>query len=190
MDGMMNKRSFLAALPLFFAAACARAQTGQSPLSADLSNMPPQSLNELAGANSGLAWFKFEGTARLSANNENVRPVVLHRAIATGTDGRSARIFDIWQVGDLAPSAGASVTANDFGSNAEPNDAGHSSIWLDRAFSHPALQKPIELSRMSATLARVMVIDADEIWLVEGGLAAAPNMNPTAVAAFQTWRSS
>ncbi len=186
----MKKRTFLTALPFFMAAACARAKAGHAEASSDLNGMPQASLAELLNNSGAVAWYKFEGSVRLIAGNANDRSASLHRAIAANEGGRSVRVFDVWQVEGVVLSASASVTIIDQGSSSDPNDAGTNGIWFNRTFTNSAMRNPSERSRLSRTSARVMVIDATQIWLVEGGLSTAPGLNGVALAAFEAWRSS
>jgi hypothetical protein len=193
MRDMIQRRTLLSALPVLLAAACARAQATPQPAAkaGDMTGMGGATLTELTGGPGKVAWLILTGTVRLSAANANVRPAGLKRAIMLGRDGTSARIFDIWKIGDQAAIAGPSVTRGRSESEAGPNDAGTDGVWLSRSFSHPALQAPIEQSRLSRAGARVMAIDATQIWLVEGGLApTAPILTGAVSAAFEAWRDS
>ncbi len=187
---MMKRRTLLTALPFAFIAACARAQAGQTPpaKAADMAGMPGASLAELTGGPGKVAWLNLAGSVRLTAANANVRPATLMRAIMMAADGTSARIFDIWQITGQAPVAGPSTSRADGGSETGPNDAGVDSIWLTRSFTHLALTNPIEYSRISRTGARVIAIDATQIWALEGGIGAPPSLNGSALAAFNTWQ--
>lgn len=191
MSDMIKRRTLLSALPFMFAAACARAQPSQTPATnaGDMTGMSGQTLTELTGGAGKIAWLVMTGTVRLSAANANVRPATLQRAIMLNGDGRSAHLFDIWQIGTDAAVVGASVTTGAGQSQTGPNDAGTDSVWIDRSFAHTALQSPIEVSRLSRVRARVMAIDATQIWLVEGGIAGtAPVLSGTDLAAFEAWR--
>lgn len=192
MSDMIQRRTLLSALPFMLAAACARAQGSPQPVASagDIAGMSGTSLSELTGGIGKIAWLLLEGTVRLSAANANVRPATLRRAIMLNTDGVSARIFDIWQMGADAASYGPSVTSGTNQSQTGPNDAGADSVWLIRSFAHPALQGPIEHSRLAQSGARVMVVDATQIWLLEGGIAPnAPVLSGAALNEFEAWRA-
>jgi hypothetical protein len=192
MSDMIKRRTLLSAFPFMFAAACARAQASQQPLAnaGDMSGVGGGTLVELTGGVGKVVWLTFAGIVRLTAANANVRPATLKRAIMLGADGTSARIFDIWQIGELAPVAASSVSQGTGQSETGPNDAGIDSVWLSRSFMHAALLAPVENSRLSRTGARVMAIDATQIWLVEGGIATtAPTLTGATLAAFDAWRA-
>ncbi len=191
MIDMIKRRTLLAALPLLFASACARAQGSQqsSAKTSDMPAMSGQALSELTGGAGKIVWLALVGTVRLSAGNANVRPATLKRALKLNSDGTSAQLFDIWQIGAEAAVTGPSVTSGASQSATGPNDAGVDSVWLDRAFSHTALRAPIEISRLSRANARVIAIDATQIWLLEGGLSAnSPALTGADLAAFDAWR--
>jgi hypothetical protein len=175
---MIKRRTLLSLVPFALIAACERAQAGQSvstSVQPDMANMPTTSLADLTGGAGKVVWLSLIGTVRLSTGNANVRP---------------ARLFDIWQIEGGAALVGASITRLDGGSASGTNDAGATSIWLNRAFTHAALTTPIEQSRLSKTSARVIAIDATQIWLVEGGLGAAPALTGAALSAFNAWQTA
>jgi hypothetical protein len=189
MSGMIQRRTLLSALP--FLAACARAQSAPAAISkADMTGMPDDAVSQLTGGPGKVVWFNFTGTVRLKADNANVRPATLLRAIATSAQGSTARVFDIWQIARGQPIAAPSVTqlaSTDMPAYAA-NDAGTQSVWLNRSFVHPALNRPIETSRMATVGARVIAIDATQIWLLEGGVTATQQAltGPT-LAAYTAW---
>jgi hypothetical protein len=193
---MIKRRTLLSALPLgLFPAvltACARAQPVEAGLSkgADMAGMAGEALTALTDGAGGLAWLKLAGTVRLSVANANVRPATLYRAVMAAGDGTSARIFDVWQIADLPPIAAPSITRGSGSASVALNDAGIESLWVDRAFTHTALQNPIELSRLARERARVIAIDATQIWLLEGNVAPAPTLSSASAAAFDAWRAS
>ena len=189
---MIQRRTLLSALPFVFAAACARAQGTPQPVvkPADMTGMSEQTLSDLTGGVGKVVWLDLSGTVRLIAANANARPATLKRAIMLGADGTSARIFDVWQDAAAAPVSAPSLTRTRGQSATGPNEAGMQSVWLSRAFVHPALTDPIELSRLSTIGARVMAIDATQIWLVEGGIGAAPSLTTTARVSFDAWQSA
>jgi hypothetical protein len=192
MSDMIQRRTLLSALPFILAAACARAQGSPQPdvQAGDMSGMSGQTKTDLTGGVGKVAWLAMAGTVRLTAGNANVRPATLKRAIKLNADGTSARLFDIWQIAGFPASAGASLTLGAGQSDTGPNDAGTDSVWIDRSFTHAAMQRPVELSRLSREGARVMAIDATQIWLVEGGIAAtAPVLNGADLAAFEAWQA-
>jgi hypothetical protein len=188
---MIQRRTLLSALPFAFLAACARAQSAPAALpKADMTGMPDNTILELTGGPGKVVWFNLTGTVRLIAGNANVRPATLLRAIATSAQGGTARVFDIWRIEGAQPIFGPSVTqlANADMPAYAANDAGSQSVWLNRSFIHPALDRPIETSRMSPNGARVMAIDASQIWLLEGGVSIAQQaLTGPALAAFTTW---
>jgi hypothetical protein len=189
---MIQRRTLLSALPLAFLAACARAQSAPAAAlpKADVTGMPDNAILELTGGPGKVAWFNLTGTVRLIAGNANVRAASLMRAIATSAQGGSARVFDIWQIAGGQPVAAASLTqlVNPDMPAYAANDAGTQSVWLNRSFTHPALNRPIETSRMASARARVIALDATQIWLLEGGVTATRQVltGPT-LAAFTAW---
>jgi hypothetical protein len=189
---MIQRRTLLTALSLAFVSACARAQGNQKPAAqTDMSGMSPQALGELTGGAGKVVWLALVGTVRLTVANANVRPATLKRAIMMSADGLSARLFDVWQI-QGAPSIAAPSQTRLAGQSINGlNDAGVTSVWLNRSFTHPALQAPIETSRLAPADARAIVIDATQIWLLEGGIAATtPALSSPDIAAFEAWRLS
>jgi hypothetical protein len=189
---MIQRRALLFALPFTILAGCGRARAGQDPAATagDMSGVSGQTLNELIGGVGKVAWLSLAGTVRLSAGNANVRPAKLTRAMRLSADGSSARLFDIWQIGDGQVIAGPSITIGAGQSETGPNDSGTQSVWLNRSFTHTAFKNPIEFSRLSPKGARVVAIDATQIWLVEGGLmASAPTLASDALAAYKAWQA-
>lgn len=192
MRDMIQRRTLLSTLTFAFIAACARAQASQQPATkaADMSGMQGSTLTDLVGGVGKVAWLTLTGTVRLVTANANVRPAILHRALMLSADGTSARIFDIWQVTGSASLAGPSVTSGVGRAETGPNDLGIDGVWLKRSFTHAALQAPIENSRLVHDGARVMAIDATQIWLLEGGIVASrPALSATDLTAFETWRA-
>lgn len=193
MIDMIQRRTLLSALPFVFVSACARAQASQQPAvkAADMTGMSGSSLGDLVGGVGKVAWLTLTGSVRLTAANANARPATLHRALMMNADGTSARLFDVWQVTGGAAVAGPSVTSGAGRAETGPNDLGDDGVWLKRSFTHGALQTPIENSRLTRTQARVMAIDATQVWLLEGGVVAtAPTLTGPALAAFEAWRAA
>jgi hypothetical protein len=192
MKDMIQRRTLLSALPFAFLAACTRAEAGRQPsqpTSADMTGMTGEALVDLVGGVGKVAWLTLAGTVRLKAGNDNVRQATLHRALTLTDNGSAARVFDVWQIAGGPALAGPSVTSGTGRSEIGSNDLGVASVWLKRHFSHSALQTPIESSRLAREDARVMAIDATQIWLLEGGAAPnAPALTGADLAAFEAWR--
>jgi hypothetical protein len=188
---MIQRRTLLAAFPLALVSACARAQptSNQALPTADMAGMAGQTLADLTGGPGKVAWLSLTGTVRLTAGNGDVRPATLKRAIAmsTGADGKaSAKIFDIWQIAALPAMAAPSATLT---TQMLADEEG--AIWLARSFTHLALNKPIESSRLSRTNARVIAIDATQIWLLDGAVTSEPQaLSGEALNAFEAWRAA
>jgi hypothetical protein len=190
---MIQRRTLLFALPFTILAGCARARGGQQSVATagDLSGMSGQSLNDLIGGVGKVAWLSLAGTVRLTAGNANVRPVKLTRAMKLNSDGTSAQLFDVWEIGDGQIIAGPSITKGAGQSETGPNDNGTQSVWLNRSFTHSAFRNPIEFSRLAPKGARVVAIDATQIWLVEGGLMAnAPTLAGDTLTAYNAWQAA
>lgn len=148
-------------------------------------------LSEMIGETGKVAWFSFAGTVRLSSGNADVRPATLLRAITMATDSASVRMFDVWQITGSPVLAADSQTLGIGAADDGPNDTGTNGLWLTRSFAHPALDRPIEVSRLTREGARVMAIDATQIWLLEGALTqTAPTLSAQAQAAFTAWREA
>lgn len=192
MRDMIQRRTLLSALPFAFVAACARAQASQQPSEsapADMSGMAGEALADLVGGTGRVAWLTLSGTVRLTTANANARDATLHRALMLTADGTAARVFDVWQIAGGPALAGPSVTSGEGRSKIAPNDSGVASVWLKRSFTHSALQTPIENSRLARESARVMAIDATQIWLLDGAIApSAPALTGANLTAFETWR--
>jgi hypothetical protein len=188
---MIKRRTLLAAFPLALVSACARAQptNNQALSSADMAGMAGQTLADLTGGPGKVAWLSLNGTVRLTVGNDDVRPATLKRAItmSTGADGKaSAKIFDIWQIAALPGVAAPSATLS-----TQTLDDAEGAIWLMRSFTHRALNKPIESSRLSRTNARVIAIDATQIWLLDGAVTPEPQaLSGEALNAFEAWRAA
>jgi hypothetical protein len=188
---MIQRRTLLSALPIAVLAACGRPQATQAAARAepDMSGLPAQSLTTLLGGDAGVTWLTARGTVRQLATNAQVRPASLQRAIAVSPDGKSARFFDVWQIGNEAPQFGAVQKRGDSESQIAPNDLGENSLWLQRGFFHPAFQSPLEVSRLARKAARVMVLDTSQIWLVEGDIGPMPSLRETIRAPLEAWRT-
>jgi hypothetical protein len=189
MIAMIQRRTLLSALPFVFMSACARAQPTASG-GADMTAPSGDTLASLTGGVGKVAWLTLSGTVRLTRANANVRPAKLMRAIMMTADEASARVFDVWQIGTMPALAAPSVTRATSDAQAGPNDMGSDSLWLNRSFAHPALVSPIEASRLSPSNARVMAIDATQIWLLEGQVTPTPQLDAQALAAFNAWRAA
>ena len=192
----MKRRALLTIFPFVFMAACARTQPvgAQAGVASDLTGMAGQNLRNLTGGIGQVVWLDLTGHVRLSVGNAFVRPATLQRAIMMSADGSSARIFDVWQIAGAAPLAGPSTSVASGRSDTQAiqtaNEAGATGLRLNRAFSHAAFNNPIESSRLSRLGARVLAIDATQIWLVEGGVGVAPALAGENLAAFEAWRSA
>ena len=196
----MKRRALLITFPFVILAACARVQPvgSQAGVASDLTGMAGQNLRDLTGGVGQIVWLSLTGYVRLIAGNTDVRPATLQRAIMMGADGSSARIFDVWQIVGSAPLAGPSTsvafgrsgTKSSQTSNETFNEDGATGLWLNRNFTHAAFNNPIESSRLSRLGARVLAIDATQIWLVEGGVGTAPALVDENLAAFEAWRSA
>ena len=196
----MKRRALLTIFPFVFIAACARTQPigAQAGVASDLTGMAGQNLRDLTGGGRQIVWLSLAGHVRLSAGNTDVRSATLQRAIMMSADRSSARIFDVWQIAGAAPLAGPSTSVasgrSDTKSNQTSNEAsiedGATGLWLNRTFSHAAFNNPIESSRLSRVAARVLAIDATQIWLVDGGVGVAPALAGENLAAFEAWRSA
>lgn len=190
---MIQRRTLLAAFSLAFTGACARATAGaQSPTNkGDLTGMQGQTLSDLIGGPGKVAWLALSGTVRTTLGNANVRPATLQRAMMLSGDATSARLFDVWQIAGEAAIGQPSPTGATGRAEIGPNDAGVEAVWLSRSFVHGAHQSPIEHSRLAADGARVIAIDATQIWVLEGGIAtAAPTLAGPALSAFEAWRAA
>jgi hypothetical protein len=187
---MMKRRTLLTALPFAFLAACSRAQAGQQS-GAPASDISKQALLDLTGGVGKIVWLSLAGTVRLTAGNADVRSASLYRAVRLGADGISVRLFDVWQVTGDAVVAGPSIASDDSGAETTANDAGVDSFWLSRSFTLAGLQAPFEHSRLSREGARVIAIDATQIWLLEGGIAATPPpLADAMLVAFEAWKAA
>ena len=197
---MIKRRALLITFPFVILAACARTQPigAQTGVASDLTGMAGQNLRDLTGGVGQIVWLNLTGHVRLSVGNANVRPATLQRAIMMGADGSTARIFDVWQIAGSAPLAGPSTsvatgrsgTKSSQTSKEGSNEDGATGLWLNRTFTHAAFNNPIESSRLSRLGARVLAIDATQIWLVEGGVGTAPALVGENLATFEAWRSA
>lgn len=192
---MIKRRSILTILPAAVLAACARVQAEQSAPQAQAQSQPRSALMALISATDQTAWLVLTGTVRLRAGNSDVRSATLHRAVRAGRDGGTVRYFDVWKsegaqgiIGSAI--SGPSLTRTDMRSQDGPNDAGIDGFWLNRTFTHQALLNPVECSRLARSNARVMAIDATQIWLVEGGVGSAPELSMEARAQFNAWQNA
>jgi hypothetical protein len=173
-----------------FAAACGRAsaEQGSGEPAALTRESERTGLNALVGSVGVPRWVRLTGSVRDTLGNANPRDAVLDRAILLDTAGSAPRFFDQWSVAGAVVSAAPSVSVGQPEITDAPLSATQQSVWLERAVSYPGLVKPIEVLLAQEKI-RVMMIDATQIWLVDGGLAsAAPALSAQARTAFDAWR--
>ncbi|MEN9855017.1 MAG: hypothetical protein RL186_679 [Pseudomonadota bacterium] len=179
---MIQRRTLLTALSLSllpaFMSACARAQ----PSPAATATGP------LLTGDDAIVWLRLSGTVRQSLANAAPRKANLLRAIGGNADTKTLRVFDIWQVEGGPEIAAASPNMGPLNLTSAPNDLGSPSLWLERTFTHPALTRPLEFSRLSTTTARILILDPTQIWLLEGSTIQDPSLSPASQAAFEGWR--
>lgn len=190
-DNMIQRRQLLAAFPFAFAAACVKAEAGAqsgSTMPSSVQESGWQSLFADAGA-SAVQWLRLSGQVRLVLGNSDPRAATLHRAIRLPSATGQASFFDVWEVAGAAPLAGVSETQGSLAAVIATNDLAASGVWVSRAFAFPTFIKPIEYSRLASSAARIMVIEENQIWLVDGGsVATMPELNAATKSAFDAWQ--
>lgn len=187
---MIKRRTLLSALPLLFASACARAQPTASGQNAAITAPSSTALTALIARPGDIAWLSFTGTVRLKEGNADVRPATLLRAMTVKEGTNAARYFDIWQIAGTPAIAAPTLLRGAGTMKSQQSDAGTEALWLEQSFAHPAFDRPVEYSLLAPTNARVMAIDATQIWLLDGALLRTPPaLSGEAQAAFTAWRA-
>jgi hypothetical protein len=189
---MINRRTlFLSGFPILgLAAACtpARAPAAQNTPSTRPAQSPPPGLAGLASTDGQPVWMLFEGRVRKSLDNSDPRPVILNRAVTIGLPNQPPRFFDQWIVDGRPYVAGPSQSTEPATFAEGINDLGDVGVWVERRFSLDRFEKPVEFSRLATQSARMMIIDANEVWLVDGGVTnTPPTLAPAEKAAFDAW---
>ena len=183
---MIQRRTLLLSAPFALLSACAKAEAVST--SSDLGTTSSSAVTGLAPKANEVVWLQLKGTVRTSEATADVRPATLHRALVrreTRAGVNETKFFDLWQSAGQPAVAGPSSTRQ-----LRLLQDGANGFWLEREFTHPALTKGVESSRLARSGASVLAISGKQIWLLAGGLGAAPTLTADQAAQFNAWLAS
>jgi hypothetical protein len=183
---MIQRRTLLLSAPFALLSACSKAEA-VSPTS-DLGAATSPAVTGLAPKANEVVWLQLKGTVRTSEALVDVRQAILHRAFVrreTGAGASETKFFDLWQIAGQPAVAGASSTRQLRSLQDSANG-----FWLEREFTHPALVKGVESSRLARSGASVLSLSGKQVWLLAGGLGAAPTLTADQAAQFNVWLQS
>lgn len=184
--GMIQRRTLLLSAPFALLSACSKAEAVAT--NSDLGTAASPAVTALAPRANEVVWLQFKGTVRTSEALADVRAATLHRAVirrAANSEGGETKFFDIWQSAGQPAVAGPSATRK-----LRSLQDGANGFWLEREFTHPALVKGVESSRLARTGAALLALSGKQVWLLAGGVAAAPTLTADKTAQFNAWLSS
>lgn len=180
---MIQRRTLLLSAPFALLSACSKAEA-VSPTS-DLGTASSSAITGLAPRTDEVVWLQLKGNVRTSEALVDVRQAILHRALVrreTGAGASETKFFDLWQIAGQPAVAGASSTRQ-----LRLLQDGSNGFWLEREFTHPALTKGVESSRLARSGARVLVLSGKQVWLLAGGTSTAPTLTADQAAQFNVW---
>ncbi len=180
---MIQRRTLLFSAPFALLSACSKAEA-VSPTS-DLGTAASPAVTGLAPKANEVVWLQLKGTVRTSEALVDVRQATLHRALVrreTSAGVNETKFFDLWQSAGQPVVAGASSTRQ-----LRQLQDGANGFWLEREFTHPALVKGVESSRLARSGAHVLALSGKQIWLLAGGLASAPTLTADQAVQFNAW---
>ena len=99
-----------------------------------------------------------------------------------GSDVGETKFFDLWQSAGQPAVAGPSATRT-----LRSLQDGSSGFWLEREFTHPALVRGVESSRLARTGANVLALSGKQVWLLAGGVGAAPALTADQTTQLNAW---
>lgn len=180
---MIQRRTLLLSAPFALLSACSKAEA-VAPKS-DLGTAPSPAIIALTPRPNELVWLQFKGTVRTSESVADVRAATLHRAVVrrtVGPDVGETKFFDLWQSAGQPAVAGPSATRT-----LRSLQDGSSGFWLEREFTHPALVRGLESSRLARTGANVLALSGKQVWLLAGGVGAAPTLTADQTTQLNAW---
>ena len=180
---MIQRRTLLLSAPFALLCACSKAEA-VSPTS-DLGAASSSAITGLAPKTDEVVWLQLKGNVRTSQALVDVRQAILHRALVrreTVAGASETKFFDLWQIAGQPAVAGASSTRQ-----LRLLQDGSNGFWLEREFTHPALTKGVESSRLARSGASVLALNGKQIWLLAGGLGSAPTLTADQAAQFNVW---
>ncbi|WP_395779110.1 hypothetical protein [Aquidulcibacter sp.] len=180
---MIQRRTLLLSAPFALLSACSKAEA-VSPTS-DLGAAASPAVTGLAPRANEVVWLQLKGTVRTSEALVDVRQAILHRALVrreTGGGASETKFFDLWKSAGQPAVAGASSTRQ-----LRQLQDGTNGLWLEREFTHPALVKGVESSRLARSGANVLALNGKQIWLLAGGLGSAPTLTADQAAQLNVW---
>jgi len=180
---MIQRRTLLFSAPFALLSACSKAEA-VSPKS-DLGTAASPAVTGLAPKANEVVWLQLKGNVRTSQALVDVRQAILHRALVrreTSAGVNETKFFDLWQSAGQPAVAGASSTRQ-----LRSLQDGATGFWLEREFTHPALTKGVESSRLARSGASVLALSGKQVWLLAGGLGTAPTLTADQAAQFNVW---
>jgi hypothetical protein len=180
---MIQRRTLLLSAPFALLSACSKAEAVST--SSDLGTPSSSAITGLAPKVDEVVWLQLNGTVRTSQATVDVRKATLHRALVrreTGAGTSDTKFFDLWQIAGQPAVTGASPTRQ-----LRLLQDGPSGFWLEREFTHPALRKGVESSRLARSDARVLALSGKQVWLLAGGMGTAPTLTADQVTQFNAW---
>ncbi|OYU78476.1 MAG: hypothetical protein CFE32_01450 [Alphaproteobacteria bacterium PA3] len=183
---MIQRRTLLLSAPFALLSACSKAEAVST--SSDLGATSSSAVTGLAPKANEVVWLQLKGTVRTSEATADVRPAALHRALVrreTSAGTSETKFFDLWQSAGQPAVAGASSTHQ-----LRLLQDGANGFWLEREFTHPALTKGVESSRLARSGARVLVLSGRQVWLLAGGMSTAPTLTADQATQFNAWLTS
>ncbi len=183
---MIQRRTLLLSAPFAFLSACSKAEAVAT--TSDLGTAASPAVTALAPRADEVVWLQFKGTVRTSEALADVRAATLHRAVvrrAANSEGGETKFFDLWQSAGQPAVAGPSATRK-----LRLLQDGTNGFWLEREFTHPALVKGVESSRLARAGASVLALNGKQVWLLTGSVGSAPALTVDQTAQFNAWLGS
>jgi hypothetical protein len=180
---MIERRTLLLAAPFALLSACSKAEAVTS--SSDLGSAASTAAHDVAPKVNEVVWLQFNGTVRTSEALADVRPATLHRALVrrqTSAGASETNFFDLWQRAGEPAVAGPSSTRQ-----VRHLHDGANGFWLEREFTHPALVKGVESSRLARAGASVLALSGKQVWLLTGKIGAPPTLTGDQTTQFSAW---
>ncbi|MFM1977100.1 MAG: hypothetical protein RL145_1946 [Pseudomonadota bacterium] len=185
-NGMIQRRTLLLSAPFALLSACSKAEAVAT--NSDLGAAASPAVTALAPKANEVVWFQFKGTVRTSEALADVRAATLHRAMvrrAASSEGGETKFFDLWQSAGQPAVVGPSATRK-----LRSLQDGANGFWLEREFTHAALAKGVESSRLARAGAAVLALSGKQVWLLTGGVGAEPTLTTDQSTQFNAWIAS
>jgi hypothetical protein len=183
---MIQRRTLLLSAPFAFLSACSKAEAVTN--TSDLGAAASPAVTALAPRANEVVWLQFKGMVRTSEALADVRAATLHRAVirrAANSEGGETKFFDLWQSAGQPAVAGPSATRK-----LRSLQDGANGFWLEREFTHPALVKGVESSRLARAGASVLALSGKQVWLLTGSVGTAPVLTAEQATQFNAWLAS